>query len=77
MSMPAHRDLDAVCQNVPFLPGGCEDVAPFGIADLARGQYVCEVCYDAMTDDVLPAVQSPTGMEIAICGTCRMQQGGA
>ena len=72
---PTDRDLDAVYQYVPLLPGGCEDVGPFGVADLARGQYLCEVCEDAMTDDTLPAAQSPTGTEIALCRVCRVQQG--
>jgi hypothetical protein len=35
-----------------------------------RGQYLCELCEEAMTDDLLPAAQSPTGEEMAICLHC-------
>ena len=40
------------------------------VADDARGAYLCEVCEDVMTDDVLPAAESPHGREIAICAPC-------
>lgn len=32
------------------------------------GRYLCEFCWDAMTDEVLPAVSSPAGMAMAWCG---------
>jgi hypothetical protein len=41
--------------------------------DTLRGQYLCELCEEAMTDDVLPAAQSPTGDELAICLYCAAQ----
>jgi hypothetical protein len=40
-----------------------------------RGQYLCELCEEAMTDDLLPAAQSPTGDEVAICLHCAAQVG--
>ena len=40
-------------------------------ADDARGQYLCEVCEELMTDDVLPAAESPSGLDLAICSLCR------
>jgi hypothetical protein len=40
-----------------------------------RGQYLCEICEEAMTDTVLAAVQSPTGDELAICLRCAAQVG--
>lgn len=39
----------------------------------ARGQYLCELCFDVMTDQVLPAEQSETGMEMACCAACWSQ----
>lgn len=51
------------------------DAPPIRDIDLARGHYLCEVCQDAMTNDVLPAAQSPTGVEMAICPGCRLTQG--
>jgi hypothetical protein len=39
-----------------------------------RGQYLCEVCFDTMTDTVLPASESPTGMEMAQCLACARQK---
>ena len=41
------------------------------VADDARGAYLCEVCEEVMTDDVLPAAESPSGVEVAICPLCR------
>ena len=41
------------------------------LRDLCRGQYLCEVCEEAMTDTVLPAAQSPSGLELAICARCQ------
>ena len=38
----------------------------------ARGHYLCEVCEERMTDDVLPAAESPSGLELAICALCRL-----
>jgi hypothetical protein len=38
-----------------------------------RGFYLCELCEEAMTDEVLPAAQSPTGEEVAICVHCAAQ----
>lgn len=40
--------------------------------ETARGQYLCEVCEDVMTNDVLPAAESPHGLELAICALCRL-----
>jgi hypothetical protein len=50
----------------------CDDLseAPLVPPDTLRGQYLCELCEEAMTDDLLPAWQSPTGEEIAICLRC-------
>lgn len=36
--------------------------------DASRGRFLCEVCFDASTDQILPAGQSPTGLEMAWCG---------
>ena len=41
------------------------------IADDARGQYLCEICEDVHTNDVLPAAESPRGVDLAICAPCR------
>ena len=41
--------------------------------DAARGQYLCEVCEMAQTDDVLPASESPSGLDLAICAPCRLR----
>jgi hypothetical protein len=38
--------------------------------DHCRGQYLCEVCEEAMTDTVLPDPASP-GLEIAVCEPCQ------
>lgn len=43
--------------------------------DTLRGAYLCEICEEAMTDEVLPAAQSPTGDELAICLRCAAQVG--
>jgi hypothetical protein len=40
-----------------------------------RGCYLCEICEEAMTDTLLPAAQSPTGEEVAICLHCAAQVG--
>jgi hypothetical protein len=32
--------------------------------------YLCEVCEDVMTDHVLFAAASPTGLDLAICRPC-------
>ena len=37
-----------------------------------RGQYLCEVCEETMTDEVLAAGESPSGLELAICARCRL-----
>ena len=34
----------------------------------AHGHYLCEFCFDQMTDQVLPAAESPTGLAMAWCG---------
>jgi hypothetical protein len=39
--------------------------------DSARGQYLCERCQDVMTDEVVPAAVSPTGVEMALCRVCQ------
>jgi hypothetical protein len=39
--------------------------------DVATGTFLCEVCYDAMTDQELPADKSPTGMAMAVCEACQ------
>lgn len=41
--------------------------------DIVQGHYLCEQCFDAMTDDVLLAAESPTGLDMAQCARCRMQ----
>ena len=33
-----------------------------------HGHYLCEFCFDQMTDQLLPAAQSATGMAMAWCG---------
>lgn len=38
--------------------------------DTLRGQYLCEQCGDAMTDTIVPAEESPSGDEIALCALC-------
>jgi hypothetical protein len=38
--------------------------------DVDRGTYLCEGCFDCMTDDVLPAALSPTGVDMAWCPRC-------
>ena len=43
------------------------------IADTARGHYLCEVCEELMTDDILPAAESPSGLDLAICAPCRVK----
>lgn len=35
-------------------------------ADLDRGASLCEVCEDAMTDDVWPAATNPSGVDLTI-----------
>lgn len=39
----------------------------------ARGRYLCETCFDAMTDMVLMSVDTETGREEAICDACASQ----
>ena len=39
----------------------------------SRGRYLCEVCFDAMTDVCIPAVESGTGLEMAWCG-CKEEE---
>ena len=41
----------------------------------SRGRYLCEACFDVLTDAVLPAEASPTGMEMAICPACQQRRG--
>jgi hypothetical protein len=36
----------------------------------STGRYLCERCFDAMTNTILPASQSETGDEIAVCAGC-------
>lgn len=36
-----------------------------------RGAYLCEICFDVMTDGVIPADESGTGLEMAWCGCVR------
>lgn len=40
----------------------------------AEGRYLCEFCFDQMTDGVLPADQLPTGLEMAWCGCDRAEE---
>ena len=47
------------------------DVYARHAADKARGQYLCEVCEELNTNDVLPAAESPSGVDLAICSLCR------
>jgi hypothetical protein len=44
--------------------------------DDLRGRYLCERCEDAMTDEVIPAAESPTGEDIVLCRRCRVVGGG-
>jgi hypothetical protein len=39
--------------------------------DVSTGAFLCEVCFDAMTDMVLSTAHSPTGMEMAVCEACQ------
>lgn len=39
--------------------------------DCCRGQYLCEVCEEAMTDDIWPGATNPTGLDLAICAHCQ------
>lgn len=39
--------------------------------DSSIGRYLCEVCYDAMTDQELSGADSPTGLAMAMCETCQ------
>jgi hypothetical protein len=39
--------------------------------DLSTGTFLCEICFDAMTDTVLSPTRSPTGIEIAVCEACQ------
>ena len=73
--------------RVQFLdpPTGTEDSPPtapahaldFQALQLAgppapvHGHYLCEFCFDQMTDQVLPAAESPTGLAMAWCGCDR------
>ena len=36
-----------------------------------HGHYLCEFCFDQMTDQVLPAAESPTGLAMGRCGCLR------
>jgi hypothetical protein len=69
MYTPLNRDLDALCQYVPFLPGGCEDTA----SENAQGRYLCEGCQDVMTDSVLSAGECILGVEMACCLACALR----
>lgn len=42
--------------------------------DTSRGALLCEMCFDAMTDQVLPAERSETGGEMACCAACWPQR---
>lgn len=39
-------------------------------SDASTGAYLCETCFDAMTDLVLPAAHTATGQEEACCAGC-------
>ena len=56
----------------PEPPPLAEEVLAFSPAspDGSRGQSLCEVCEEVMTDDILPVSESPHGLELAICRTC-------
>lgn len=41
------------------------------------GRYLCEFCFDVLTDKVLPAEQSETGLEMAWCGCTRERDANA
>jgi hypothetical protein len=47
--------------DAPLSPDGC------------RGQYLCEVCEAAMTDEIVSPPESPSGLELAMCRVCRAQ----
>jgi hypothetical protein len=70
MDLPAFRTLAAYCD---------EAIQDEGLALDDRyqvhGHYLCEGCMDAMTDVVVPAAQSPTGIEMALCAACQAQGG--
>lgn len=38
---------------------------------VSQGHYLCEGCWDQMTDEVLPADQSPTGLDMGYCHACQ------
>ena len=40
------------------------------LRDGSRGARLCETCWDAMTDQVLPSDQTATGLEEACCAAC-------
>lgn len=44
------------------------DLSPDG----CRGQYLCEVCEAAMTDEIVSPPESPSGLELAMCRVCRV-----
>lgn len=39
--------------------------------DASRGTYLCETCWDAMTDQVVPGSLTATGLDEARCAGCQ------
>lgn len=44
------------------------------LRDASHGQYLCETCWDAMTDTVIEAGQSNTGLAEAKCAACVVEE---
>lgn len=38
---------------------------------VVHGRWLCDICGDAMTNDIVTPAESPTGEEIAVCSGCR------
>jgi hypothetical protein len=73
MDGPRRGSPDALAVDITLLPGGCEDTQPWAGIDGAEGRYLCEICQDVMTDRVLAATESPSGIEMAACLHCQMR----
>lgn len=41
-----------------------------GRREASRGTLLCETCWDAMTDQVLPGTRTATGLDEACCAGC-------
>ena len=49
------------------------DNAADALRDASHGQYLCETCWDAMTDLVVDAHRSGTGLAMARCEVCQAE----